>query len=171
MAIFDLFSKRQKKLRGEVPDVYSYDSIPKELRTQVILIWRDVNRMGRVYEPLVKALCREYGIFVLCTVTSQYSRDYQGELAKFFYETESTEQALDVIELIFQALQNRFGLDSLVTELNYRFKEHGVGYQFEGGQIIRVDSQLIHQEAVKPALSLLADPDYRSEERRVGKEC
>ncbi len=42
-----------------------------------------------------------------------------------------------------------------IEELNYRLKDHRVGYQFEGGEIVRVDSQYIHAEAVKPAISLL----------------
>jgi hypothetical protein len=41
MGIIDLFSKRQKKLRGEVPDVYTYDRILQPLRVQVIHIWRE----------------------------------------------------------------------------------------------------------------------------------
>ena len=41
MAIFDLFSKRQKKLRGEVPDVYTYDDIQSPLRVQIVHIWTD----------------------------------------------------------------------------------------------------------------------------------
>jgi hypothetical protein len=44
--------------------------------------------------------------------------------------------------------------------LNGRFREHGVGYQYESGEIIRVDSQLIHAEVVKPALALLTAPEY-----------
>jgi len=41
MAIFDLFSKRQKRLRGDVPDVYSYDEVPQPLRVQIVHIWQD----------------------------------------------------------------------------------------------------------------------------------
>jgi len=40
MAILELFSKRQKKLRGEVPDVYQYTDIPNPLRVQIIHIIR-----------------------------------------------------------------------------------------------------------------------------------
>jgi hypothetical protein len=36
MAIFDLFSKRQRRARGEVPDVYQYETLPVEFRTQVL---------------------------------------------------------------------------------------------------------------------------------------
>ena len=42
MATFNLYSKRQKALRGEVSDVYSYDAIPKNLRVQIVLIIRDM---------------------------------------------------------------------------------------------------------------------------------
>ena len=36
----------------------------------------------------------------------------------------------------------------------------GVGYQFADGEIIRVDSHLIHAEVVKPALSLLRGVEF-----------
>ena len=41
LAIFSLFSKRQKQLRGEIPDVYTYDVIPQPLRVQIVHIWFD----------------------------------------------------------------------------------------------------------------------------------
>lgn len=45
-------------------------------------------------------------------------------------------------------------------ELNHRFKEHGVGYEYSEDQIIRIDSQLIHSEVVKPALRLLSESGF-----------
>lgn len=51
--------------------------------------------------------------------------------------------------------------DSAIDELNTRFKESGVGYSFSSGDIIRIDSQLLHAEAVKPAVMLLNGSDYR----------
>ena len=41
MAIIDLFSKRQKALRGDVPDVYAYNDLPHALRAQIVHIWND----------------------------------------------------------------------------------------------------------------------------------
>ncbi len=41
MGVFDIFSKRQKKLRGEMPDVYSYNTISQPLRVQIVHIWQD----------------------------------------------------------------------------------------------------------------------------------
>src|SRR5262249_14054178 len=43
---------------------------------------------------------------------------------------------------------------------NFRFKEHGVGFQFVNGNIIRIDSELIHAEIVKPALALLHNKEF-----------
>ena len=38
MAIYNLFSKRQKKLRAKFPDIYQYEEIPQKFRVQVIHI-------------------------------------------------------------------------------------------------------------------------------------
>ena len=83
MNVFDIFSKRQKKLRGEMPDVYSYDELPEALRVQVIHIFMEVigtkaqfmsgdSIHGPRYPNVVKSytvihniLCREYGVFQL----------------------------------------------------------------------------------------------------------
>lgn len=75
MPVFDLFSKRQKKLRGEVPDVYSYDYIPEPLRVQIVHILRDalgnkseyqsIDHVQQAYSAIVHVLCREYGVFHL----------------------------------------------------------------------------------------------------------
>ena len=52
-------------------------------------------------------------------------------------------------------------MESLVNDwpVVSRFKEHGVGYQFESGEIIRVDSQILHAEVVKPVLTLLGQEE------------
>jgi hypothetical protein len=48
-----------------------------------------------------------------------------------------------------------------VAELNQRFLQHSVGYQFENGEIIRIDSQYVHSEVVKEALRLLCEPEFK----------
>lgn len=47
-----------------------------------------------------------------------------------------------------------------IEELNSRFKEHGVGYQFIDGSLVRIASQFIHAEVIKAALSLLDAPGF-----------
>ena len=201
MPFTDLFSKR--KSRGEVPDVYKYESIPRELRVQVIHILQDAYGEHFYYDPesgiveeyeywdeyrelpqycgpspsiverynfIHGTLCRGYGTFTL----GERDASTKAILAvmNFFLDTHETEKAIDVIELSFQQIDQyvsyiphelenvRTSSDEAIAELNHRFLEHGVGYQYESGQVIRVDSQLIHSEVVRPALQMLSDPMY-----------
>lgn len=183
MAIFDLFSKRQKKLRGDVPDVYVYDNLPQPLRVQIVHIWTDTLGKGEQYwdgqvkesyEFIVNTLCREYGLFKLPGAKDYGDREYITELANFFLQVDDVEKALDAIELSFRVIdwftrsweylrRNDASerADQAISELNNRLKEHGVGFQFVEGEIVRVDSELLHVEAVKPALRLLNEKDYQ----------
>lgn len=181
MGVQDLFSKRQKRLRGDVPDVYTYDSLPQPLRVQIIHIWRETlgsehehpdhyHRPLLAYSFIVKSLRKEYGVFRL---PGEYQADHPlKELAAFLLQEQDPEKALDAVELSFQVINGSTRdweylrrndaserADDAIEELNARFREHGVGYQF-AGQIIRVDSEMLHAEAVKPALALLRAPEY-----------
>jgi hypothetical protein len=175
MPIFELFSKRQKKLRGEVPDVYEYENIPKPLRVQIVHIMRDAlgrdsfrgQHASRTYKLIHDALCREYGLFRLGEPLEQEP----SALINYFLSCSDHERVLDIIELSFHAIntiaresQYQFEADDLkckpddaINELNARFQEHGVGFQFESDKLIRVDSQFLHSDAVKPALILLGN--------------
>jgi len=178
MPIFDLFSKRQKRISGNVPDVYQYEEIPDSLRVQIVHIWKDVlgddsgyNTSGarHAYKFVHDALCREYGRFQL----KERARDDFDSVAGFLLETEKVETAIDVIELSVKYIDvivrerpynhagTKLSPDEAIAELNARFREHGVGYQYESGQMIRVDSQLIHREVVQPALRILTAKMYQ----------
>jgi hypothetical protein len=124
---------------------------------------------------IVEALCREYGLFSLVSTDNwgRGGRNYMEELAKFLLTEGDTEKVLDAVEISFRAIDrttrnigylsrpNASELaDDAIEELNARFKEHGVGFQFVAGEIIRVDSELLHTEVVKPALALLQGAEY-----------
>jgi len=52
MPIFDLFSKRRKRQKGEMPDVYVYNKIPETLKVQIVHIWNDeLGIPGRDHSP------------------------------------------------------------------------------------------------------------------------
>lgn len=188
MTIFDLFSKRQKALRGDTPDVYVYDNLPNALRVQIVHIWADA--LGNVedyykdygsgpnvqaaYKFIVDALCREYGMFQLPTAEKYQGRMYLNELANYLLQVDDIEKQLDIVELSFRyidRLTREFdylrkrnasdSVDAAISELNARFKEHGIGFQFVEGEIVRVDSELLHSETVKPALRLLNEKNYQ----------
>lgn len=179
MGLFDIFSKRQKEQGGEFPDVFKYNDIPQGLRVQIIHIWKDafgdLNTYGRsapeIYGTIYQALCREYGVFSL---TERPLSNYLEGLADFLLSTTEYEKALDVIELSFRSIDRvcrdsayhyQYGSrtlpDDAIEELNHRFYEHGVGYQYESGQLIRVDSHILHSEVIKPALFFLQGPEFK----------
>lgn len=176
--IIDLFSKRRRRLRGEMPDVYQYDDFPQPLRVQIILIlreafepewvdrWlsRNLGRHSSAVEFIVRNLRKEYGVFQL-----HGKRDpWDIELFQFFLEAE-TDRALDCVELSFSLISEfledqhwsgAFSGKDLIGELNGRMKEAGFGYRFEDRMIVRVDSEYLHEQAVKPALTILHGEDF-----------
>lgn len=179
MAILDLFSKRQKRARGQISDVYQYADISRELRVQVIHIVNetlgDTNQfyhgIADPYREMHTALCKELGVFQL----RPESNSAQEAIFNFLLEAQDREIVLSVIEVLFQKINaiqrgviypsygyGRSAPDpgAAIAELNSRFKEHAVGYQFESGKIIRVDSEFIHTGAVHPALTLLHDEGF-----------
>ena len=128
----------------------------------------------RAYISIVEALCHEYGLFQLPAPEKHYGeRDYIKELLNYFLHERDIERSLDAVEMSFRFINDytREGqylrrydapkiADDAIEELNYRLKEHGVGYQFTNGEIIRIDSEWIHSEVVKPALKLLHGQHY-----------
>jgi hypothetical protein len=183
---FETFSKREKRLntQGQV-DIYRYDEVPKPLRVQVIHIWGGAlgpcpGKPDHMYDRPTAAdqmwsfihdqLARELGVFNLGE-----SRDESCQQCRDFLLTADTNGALDIIDLSFSAIDRvarhlhygdveRSGIvtraDDAIEELNHRFREHAVGYQFESGKLVRVDSLYMHAEAVKPALALLLTPGF-----------
>jgi len=109
LSIFNIFSKRQKALRGETPDVYQYDDLPHTFRAQVVHILVDVfgdphlyeSQTNEAFEQIHKILCREYGVFRLSTNT----QDFRAAMFDFLGSSQSYEQALDVIEISFRMAQ------------------------------------------------------------------
>lgn len=178
MAILDIFSKRRARNRGELPDVFQYKEFPEKLRVQLAHLISDSlgedgyssNHVRQVYVDIENVLCREYGTFEL----AKNSRGSKESLLNFVLSEPSVEKVLDVVEICFRVVDElvrtdsnyrhfttrRIEPDEAINDLNQRFRESGCGYQFESGEIVRVDSQLIHNEAVRPALALLRDKRF-----------
>jgi hypothetical protein len=177
MGVYETYSNRLKKReRAGQPDVYQYDNLSEALRTQIYFILRDTlgqdykrtvgrnNYGSQLWAELHDQMCRELGVFNL---DNNAQLDAQEKCRRFLLSA-PTSEAIDFIEMAFWMVAQvpdltdhdtnpfvRMEPEEAIEELNCRFKEHGVGYQFEGGEIVRVDSQCIHTEVVKPAVSLL----------------
>jgi hypothetical protein len=177
MAILKLFSMRQKEAKGELPDVFTYDTLPHQLRVQIVHIIDDVLGQDRDnfkhYACMTLArdvLRREHGLLQLV----DSPKNPRQEVQAYFLQLQECSQALDIVELVFTTVDsiantNRFRdfsgpkvtLAEAVDELNQRFKQHGVGYQFESNEIIKVDNQIVHSEIIKPVLQLLRANEYK----------
>ena len=180
MSVIDLYSYRKRVAEGGTPDVYDYDSLSRELRTQIIHIWRDA--IGPYYrykgyeireaiennaawDMIHNTIAREHGVFDL---GKEYYVNERCE--KYLLREESVDLALDIVEISFRYIEYIAGLldghdkerrgikvsaESAIAELNERFRRAAVGYSFESGKLIRIDSELIHSDIVQPALRFL----------------
>lgn len=186
MAITNIYSKRLLREQERDCDVYSYDSIPNPLRVQLMQIINDgmgvpkhdprsYKKSRETYAVIHRNLCREYGVDSLPVGNARLNPNaVDADRLKVFALTVSEYlKVLDLVELflnLIETLHEKHEYTSLIDisvpfedvkhEVNERFKEHGVGYRYESGEIIRIDSQFIHAEAVKPALGMLSAPMY-----------
>lgn len=176
MSTISLYSKRKRaREQSGQPDVYQYESIPENVANQIVMILCDaIGHHDEYLTFIIKTLAREYGEpKIMLQITSH-------DLCIKFLERETNiDRKLDVVELSFRVIdklirglhyleKEQFGIkiesDAAIAELNYRLREGGVGYQFENGTIIRVDSQFVHAEITKNALSLLSSEQFSGAE-------
>lgn len=186
MAIHDLFSKRQRRARGEVPDVFSYAPIPHAFRVQVLHIWDEAfgndsrygNDKAMMFSGMRTLIAKEYGTYILSR-HGQYATAEE-DLRQFLLETQETEKVLDIIEVSFKAAlglthryhsyaEPRITAKEAVEDLNTRFREHGLGYRFEDEQLIKVDTEFTHKEMIQPALVVLGDKEFAGADEEFRK--
>lgn len=133
----------------------------------------DISGCIQAFDTIERLLSREYGFFRLPDGQNPLGDGPDDRVINFLLREQDYERVLDVVEVSFRLLQAylrsssewqyrvpKDTFDRAIAELNARFREHGIGYQYESGEIIRVDSQLIHSEVVKPALALLTAREY-----------
>ncbi|MGA3826185.1 STM4504/CBY_0614 family protein [Pseudomonas chlororaphis] len=172
MAVTDLFSKRQQRLRGEVSDVYVYDKIPIPLRIQLLYMvdellgpaleyYKPFSVCNQIFKAVVKTLRLEYG---KRRISSAEENDEYHELVSFIKNEENVDRLLDAIELIVANVSGYSGYDESLVEfvgdLNIRFREHAVGYEIINGEVVRVDSRFMHSQVVKPSIQFLNQPGF-----------
>jgi len=181
MPIQELYSKTKKRqLNKDQPVVLHYDHIPDEFRNQVFLIWKNaIGPYGKyfsgrvVWDEIHEYLCRELNLPTLGPSTNLADNCIQ------FLFQEATDHVLDIIQVSFNAVEHQFekyngnpdwmehqtGLsyppDIAIKELNTRFLENNIGFQYLNGRIVRIDSQYTHAEIVEPALQLLNEAPFK----------
>lgn len=184
MRVFDLFSKRQADAaKSGAADVYQYDDIPRNLRVQVAQIAVEaVGKVGSHGDRMIRSdedndlWVQIEGIFLREKgLEGIYRESLAGSRVLGFMRECSTADWLDFLELIALGITVMAGDDygaerhrwkvstsaqAAIDEINYRLRQAGVGYQLEDTHLIRVDSQYVHAEVVKPALALLSGDNF-----------
>ena len=189
MPIYELYSKRKQRAElGEEAEVYQYTNLPARLRTQIRQIltsaigrfyhyrgheMQDVNCNNVAWRDIANILRREMGVDTLAEAATPYDE------IMALIQSANTDDALSVIELCGRWIDrvmskvksyelDKFGAsqkaDEAIEELNYRFRDAGVGYEYASGEIIRIDSRFLHTEVVKVALTILRDPRFKGAE-------
>ena len=168
--------------QGKVPA--DTDAFPPERyllhRSEVL------RKMVNVYEFTVQELCYRYGVeelpelpfyqkeaendtnvLVAYVPDSESPRDFKEELKNFFSKEKGINHDLHAIKLAFNFIsdfapprQKEIFVSPAIEEMNSKFRQHSIGYEFRDGKFLRIDSQFVHAQVVKPALALLTDPDY-----------
>ena len=133
--------------------------------------------MGRVDSPsnvlwgsIHEILIDEVHAYIRVPGANPYER------FRAFMLTAETNDVLDGIHVAFTAIDTKARRispfdaevdyritqrpDDAIADLNHRFREHGIGYEFAGGELIKQDSRYIHAEVVRPALSLLREAGF-----------
>lgn len=179
--LFDVFSRRDK---GST--TAKVKPLTQEFRNRVLMLLR--NKLNYEFTTFLRELHQQaaylYGKFELSGTSAQSSPE--NDLVNFFL-TCPDEHCLDLIELIFRSnlrgiswpdnpliptINQFFSIDALPYHLtNYTTEEYetmlygspATGRRIaEFPQIIRKDSEIVHQNAMEPALRLLIAPIFKN---------
>lgn len=173
--VYDIYSKRSARLAGQQPDFYQYNCISEKVKNHIIILWErlgvidhrsTIDALGsqEMFSAVAQALREEYGVLQL--VPRRHGANDTDEVIRFFLSHDSAGECLDVVELIIRSTKTLlFSHDpkthqEMIDTVNFRFREGGVGFQYEVSQIIRVDHQFTHTEITKPALLLLQEAGF-----------
>ena len=183
MPVYETFAKRKQKAENAgKPVIYRDDILPGPFRVQVVHIWRKtighedgwfaarILNSGALWAEMNETLATEMGLFTLW----ERGRSHRECCEQFLLHHDDVDDVLSLIEISLRLVEGPVKegqrrvmnqtswqpADDAIAELNYRFREQGIGYQYQGGQIIAVNSQYLHSEVVEPAISLLHDVNF-----------
>ena len=169
--------------------VYTYDVAPRQLRYQIGMAlkegigeYRIVDRFGLgddspddevafdCWREIDRACRKEIEAYY---EFSRGQEDFAGSVVAALDGIADTDDLLSVVEISCKVMETLIdkqhiradrtesdAAENALAEINRRFEQHAVGYQYRNGWIIRKDSEFVHAEAIEPALTLLATPEF-----------
>lgn len=182
--MYELLSRRIKNANGE-PEVFIYNNFPQTFRNQVFFILKDVldpySRSGEnLWDIFEESYCREKGLKGM-SYYELHTGHGKASIEAYFADCNDID-FLDTIDYLFYLIDkllrtrtpkyeydydaNR-AVNNAITELNYRFKQHNLGYEFVSSQIITLDNTFLHKTVVKPVLKLLFEEGFEGAEDEI----
>ncbi len=190
MQIIELFTQRMKrqqaKAEQENEESVKY-KVPQEMRVNIVQIlsdalgprstrrdtWGDIEEThGYHWVAVEHIVARNRGTMSIAPGESPAEKVINAVL----YGEDAL--VLDVLEVAFSRLEDskkywdgmrggyadRIHPSEAIKELNSRFAQWKVGYRFEKSQLLRIDSELMHEEVTKPVLRLLGQKGFAGPE-------
>lgn len=183
MPVFDLYSKQQKALKKR-PKRLRHDVFPEPLRTQVwSILYRVIGYASlasetpgsAIYPEVERILLHEYALSRLPNGNEQGIADLLNlhKPIERFFRIATVEQCLDVVQVMLVVAmeyfdrhrdlprpldRSRISVAEAIAEINARFKEHGLGFQFHDGHILKITSEYVDANTMLPTLRLLREP-------------
>lgn len=179
--IFKLFSQRNEPEKQY--DVYEYKVFSEKfinlsffIIIDFINLYKDDYRIReeKIWNDIYDIFIRQLGVVKL---DGFYSNDSAAHRIENYYRNHNGNDLLNLIDLIFVYFDKFLRhnppvghynipqiLDDSISELNYRFKEYGLGYEFVNGELIKKSNEVIHSEIIKPVLKLLHDEKFKGAE-------
>lgn len=182
--------ERNRERQGQ-PALYKYDDLPNTLRVQIFRLLQRVIGEPSPRIPARQSLNEPYQDIspsatwdMLWDVTIDElglsvgrTTGYVG-FGDFFFrppQPYTVSHLFTALEIAFRLVQHlpedyqqqdslRLSSQEAIDELNKRFRQHDIGYAFENGTIVRIDSQFLHSQVVDPALQLLSAKGFEGAE-------
>ncbi len=184
--MYKLYSERIRDKDGD-PEVYIYEYFPNAFRNQVFYIITDVlsrcsNNYEKLWDILFDRFAREKGVKL--DIEEAEWGNYGERSFEKYIEVSNNIDFLDMMDFVFHIIDDGFRkiqferdseldvkeiVDKAIEELNYRFKQHNLGYEFVNGEVIRIDNKILHQEVIKPSLKLLYEEGFEGAEEEFRK--
>jgi len=140
------------------------------------MVFGDVRTLSSIQHEKIKEIDNYYQVVAIelrskcgldCLISSMipiHRHDHQAELVEYFKLENDIDRLHDVVTLTFGIIGRLSDGEVALNMLNTRFKDNTVGYQFVNDELVRMDSEILHEETVVPALRLLNKAGYESAE-------
>jgi len=125
----------------------------------------------KLYHPIEIKLYNEYNFSRI-----NYYHNAMSKVLDLIAYEKKLDRVLDVAEIMLRTINTKcreqqyrkavketleLEPDEAIEEFNFRLRYHGVGYQFESNQLIKLSSTISHGELIVPALRLLSNEMFR----------